>query len=216
MPPPNPPSPAPPRQRPLYGLVMAGGFSRRFGRDKGLELHHGEALRDRAWRLIRARTVRCWMGLRPEQASNCPHPVLEDALPGEGPMAALVHAARHPEVLAPGSASSNAARADWLVLACDMPLLDPVNLDLVLAQPREGQHAVLLSKPDAAFPEPLAGIWTAEGLSILEQMVQNGERAFRAAWPLLTVDRVAPKRASDLLNLNRPSDAPEGSGLFGR
>jgi molybdopterin-guanine dinucleotide biosynthesis protein A len=192
--------------RPLYGLVLAGGHSRRFGRDKSLEPFEGRSFRDRAWSLVQARTQRCWMGLRPDQVDACPYPVLPDALPGEGPLAALVNAARKPD---PAPTSSRLA-ADWLVLACDMPQLRGQSLDRLLAQPRQNHDAVLLAHADAPYPEPLAGIWTAMGLQKLDACFQAGQRSFKGCWKGLQVLRVPPCNREELNNWNRPASGSQG------
>lgn len=202
---PIPQHPADPgRERLRFGLILAGGHSRRYGQDKGLVQLDGQTLRTRAWNKVAPRTTRCWMSLRPAQSSACPYPVLEDAVPGEGPLAALVHAARSKPVLD----AACGATVDWLVLACDMPHVRPESLDRLLEwKGSEGMHAVLLAKPKAQHPEPLAGLWTAEGIAFLDQMFQKGERGFKTLWQQLTLTRIVPDAAMELSNWNRPPSA---------
>ena len=86
--------------RPLTGILLAGGYSRRFGSPKAEAAFEGETLRERAWRLLgEACDERLFVGPGG----------LED--PGTGPVAAIAAGLRA------------AAHDVAIVVPVDMPLL---------------------------------------------------------------------------------------------
>jgi molybdopterin-guanine dinucleotide biosynthesis protein A len=92
--------------------VLAGGRSRRMGRDKAQIVLEGETLLARALRLARSVTpVVAIVG--PREVYGAVAPVVEDVFPGQGPLAGI-HAA-----LRASATDLN------LVLAVDTPLLTP-------------------------------------------------------------------------------------------
>src|SRR5690606_29478162 len=100
----------------LQGLVLAGGESRRMGRDKGgLRFGSRPPQAQWAWALLDGLCERAFVSVRSSQHGCEPYralPLILDEGPIEGPMAGLLSA---------WHACPNVA---WLVLAADMPLVD--------------------------------------------------------------------------------------------
>jgi molybdenum cofactor guanylyltransferase len=97
----------------VTGVVLAGGRSSRFGRDKALLLLDGEPLLARAARLLGEVAADLLVMGPPTRAAIVPSArVIPDDRPGDGPLPALAAALR-------------AMRGDRLVaVATDMPLLN--------------------------------------------------------------------------------------------
>jgi len=100
---------------PLLGLVLAGGRSKRMRTDKAALLYGGRSQLERAMALIAPHVARAYVSVRADQGSDplrARFSQIPDSHENLGPIAGLLAAqARHPE-------------AAWLVLACDLPLLD--------------------------------------------------------------------------------------------
>jgi molybdopterin-guanine dinucleotide biosynthesis protein A len=108
-----------------------------------------------------------------------------DGIDGIGPAAGL---------LAAHSAHPHAA---WLVVACDLPLLNDAALE-ALIRARDGRHGAIgyrSSRDD--LPEPLCMLWEPAALDRLEQQVRAGRNGLRDVL-----------RQVDTLLLDAP---PEGS-----
>jgi molybdopterin-guanine dinucleotide biosynthesis protein A len=103
------------RPRDLYGLVLAGGRSRRFGSDKAAIEVDGQSLLERTADLLRPVVRRVYVSATENQSEDPlrgAFALILDEEPGLGPAGGLRAAHRlHPE-------------AAWLVVACDMPALD--------------------------------------------------------------------------------------------
>ncbi len=185
----------------LAVLVLAGGRSRRMGRDKALLRLGGETLL--------ARTVRVARGLSSTVAIACPDPDryrrhlpegvlwLPEAQPEgpQGPLAALTLAL--PQLA-----------AEWvLLLACDLPQLRLEPLQqwawLLSSLPQEVSAAV----PHTARGwEPLCGFYRAEAVADLQAWLQAGRRDFQGWLADRPVLALPVGDAGMLTNCNTPGD----------
>lgn len=157
---------------PLAGLLLSGGASRRMGRDKAALVYAGEPQLDRAWRLLQGLGVEpCLLSVRTDQTDEplrARYPQVVDAPGVAGPMAGLLAAHRQ----APTHA--------WLVLACDLPLLDlPVLETLVAARGADGSAVAYAAEGDGR-PEPLCAIYEPMFCrEVLAPAAARGERSLR-------------------------------------
>jgi molybdenum cofactor guanylyltransferase len=140
---------------PVYGLVLAGGHSTRMQRDKATLTYHGRTQLEWAMSLLEPRVGKAFVSVRPGQSDTvrARFEQIVDTRDGLGPIAGILAAqARYPE-------------AAWLVLACDLPFLDGVTLDYLLAarDPARQATAFRSSHPGHpkhnGLPEPLCAIY---------------------------------------------------------
>ena len=209
-------------------LILAGGSSRRMGTDKAKLQVGGQTLLERALNCARATDLPIVIAgrSRPLEDVVPPSVVRCDDGPGEGPVAGLLGAA------------SRWPQTDWLVLACDLPLLSPA----LLLRLRE--LAVRHSDAAAVVPDsggrlhPLSAWYSPAIIECFRQAAGAGTfglNAVLAAAPRLVPDGpsaemepgvAAVLRADaaqlgwrkedlclELLNCNRPEDL-ERAGTF--
>lgn len=133
----------------LRGLVLAGGHSRRMGRDKGALRHAGEPLVRRAVRLLSGFCVDVRVSVRAAQAGEAPYadlPLVVDADTVAGPAAGLL------------AAWDEAPDIALCVLAADLPRVDAALLEQLVAARDAAALATAFTHADGT-PEPLCTIW---------------------------------------------------------
>jgi len=150
---------------PVYGLVLAGGHSKRMQRDKAILEYRGGSQLTRAMALLEPRVARAFVSVRTDQVSD---PVrsrftqIIDTAEGLGPIAGIMSAqARHPEVA-------------WLVLACDLPFLDEMTLDHLLRARRSERQATAYRSSHDGLPEPLCAIYEPSSREAIAAYVAAG------------------------------------------
>lgn len=174
------------------GAVLAGGASRRMGRDKALLEVEGVAMVVRVARalsLVDCRPVMVVGGDRVELEALGLDTV-PDRWPGEGPLGGIITA------LATSGTST-------MVVACDLPWLEAGALTSILTAPPPFDVAV--ARTDRL--EPLCACWTPTALPVLADRFAAGERAVHRVLDDLSV-HVVDVDPSALRNVNEPGDLP--------
>jgi molybdenum cofactor guanylyltransferase len=188
---------------PLYGLVLAGGRSTRMGRDKAaLAYGGGTPQLERAMALLSAHVLRAYVSVRAEQSAEplrARFPQIVDTQQNLGPIAGILAAqTRHPE-------------AAWLVLACDLPLVDAATLEHLLRSRAPQRAATAYRSSHDGLPEPLCAIYEPRTREPLTEYVAAGRdcpRKFLLGADTLLIDEPNP-RALD--NVNTPGEYGEAA-----
>ncbi len=191
-------APAPgPAVAPLYGLLLAGGRSTRMGRDKAALAYDGRPQLERAMALLQRHVVRAFVSVRAEQAAEplrARYAQIADSHEGIGPVAGLLAAQqRHPDVA-------------WLVLACDLPLLDAATLAQLVRARAPGRTATAYRSSHDGLPEPLCAIYEPHSHAALAAAIAAGRycpRKFLLSADTQLLDEPNP-RALD--NINTPQE----------
>jgi molybdopterin-guanine dinucleotide biosynthesis protein A len=173
--------------------IMAGGQSRRMGRDKAeLELG-GQTLLERA--IDAAHTVSDTVLVIGRTGSRDDVRWLEDDEPGLGPIGGLKTALGHlgrPAVL----------------VACDMPLLDAEAMRWLIDEFERdaGEHGLAATRDGQL--EPLFSVYTPAVLPLVDAQIEKGRRSLRRLIEAGEFGRVeAPADvASKLVNVNTPEE----------
>lgn len=182
---------------PVWGLVLAGGQSRRMGRDKALLTRDGSTQLRRSVDLLERHVERTFVSTRPDQVEEPERRRFRqvvDRYDGIGPIAGILTALeQQPEV-------------SWLVLACDLPNVDDVTIKFLLEN-----RAV--DKPFTAFrstyddlPEPLCAIYRPESRAIVGKFVKDGIVCPRKMLIRSETHLLRQPDPSALDNVNTPDD----------
>jgi molybdopterin-guanine dinucleotide biosynthesis protein A len=181
---------------PLYGLVLAGGDSRRMGRDKALLDYHGQPQLEWAWRLVSRHCVRAFASVRATNASDGVRgalPQIVDGGLGAGPIAGIAAAqAAHPD-------------AAWLVVACDLPFLGDTLLAHLVAH--RGAHSVTAYRSAYdGLPEPLCAIYEPSTRTAILEAIAAGRFCPRKLILGSGVPLLELPEATALDNVNTPEE----------
>ena len=187
---------------PLAAVVLAGGASRRMGRDKATLTFSGPAGQTTlVEHVVSVVSPRCSpvfvIAAQGQPLPTLPAEVLRDEVLGVGPL------------LATGRGLRAAAEAglQWaFVCAVDMPFLSADVID-VLAGPavRLGVDVVL---PWDGRDHYLAGIYRTALADRVDELIAAGERSMRALVDTVDTQRIVMPEQRSLTNVNTAADLP--------
>ena len=204
----------------LNGLVLAGGKSRRMGRDKGSLIYPHLSSLDQRSRFHAILSLFCkqtFLSVRPSQAGalHTRVPLIVDSVEGEGPGVGLLSA----HFLVPD--------ASWLVLACDLINATANDVralceahfhetDQAFRTKRGGPQATCY-RHENSISEPLFAIWTPDALCALKKdhAAAREKSSPQKTLSRLRVQTVLPAKRSVLLNVNEPHEAMHNRVLQG-
>lgn len=184
-------------------VLLAGGESRRMGRDKAAVVFRDEPLWRRQLRVLRdlrlekvfvsARTASSWLPTDTE--------LLLDEPPSRGPLSGLAKALERMQT------------SHLLVLAVDMPFMTREQLQFLCGEATEGCGVVPVVRERA---EPLAAIYPKESASDFAAALGGHDYSLQRLVRQLAASgkiRLLPVPSQDedlFLSLNEPSDFKEG------
>ncbi|MDX2153303.1 MAG: molybdenum cofactor guanylyltransferase [Bryobacteraceae bacterium] len=175
------------------GWILAGGASRRMGRDKALLEWGGRPLALHIARLLETVVSTVAIVGPPERYAHLGLRVVPDLRPGEGPLAGI-------------EAALAATPAEWnLIVACDQPMLDAAFVTAL-------QRTSLASQADCVIPgsplepQPLCAGYHRRCLPCVREALNRGERRVRDLLRRLQVDWLPLGDTSRLAGANTPEE----------
>jgi len=150
------------------GYILAGGGSRRFGRDKALVEVGGFPMLRRMIALLQsvAKNVKV-VGAR-EKYAQFEKEIVSDGWPGEGPLGGIITALQ--------DSALEAERSEWnLIVSCDMPFLTAEWLAFLCQ--RAAKSAAQVVVPHSMHgPEPLCACYRTDAAGALRAAFESGVR----------------------------------------
>jgi molybdopterin-guanine dinucleotide biosynthesis protein A len=182
---------------PIYGLILAGGASKRMQRDKAALKYQGRTQLERAFELANRHVSKVFVSLRADQTSDptrAQRPMIVDAVEGKGPIVGIRSAlGAHP----------NAA---WLVLACDLPFLSDAMIEGLLRDRDPSAPATAYNSAHDGLPEPLCAIWEPAAAPLLAEYQAAGGHCPRKFLMRHAARLIDPKDPRALDNVNTPEE----------
>lgn len=180
----------------VAAVVLAGGASRRMGRDKALLQWGAETLAARTVRVVGGRCDPVIVVKRPDQQLDViGAQIVDDAVAGQGPLVALGQGLQIAEALG----------AEWaFACAVDMPLLDERLIGELINVPSDDVDAIV---PTAGGRDHyLAARYRTELWRGIATMTRNHERRLGALVESVRVRRVVPADEAWVTNVNDERD----------
>jgi molybdenum cofactor guanylyltransferase len=176
----------------VAGAVLAGGASRRFGADKLRTPLGGRRLVDRVVSALREAGVGPLVAIGGSAPIGDEVAVIADDHPGDGPLGGILTALRW-------------STADHtLVVAGDLPLLDPLTVGAVVGRAHAVPGAVALARAGGTL-QPTCACWPRSALGPLTAAFDGGERSIARALAVCAVEPVdVPDRV--LADVDTPAD----------
>lgn len=181
----------------LQGLVLAGGRSRRMRADKAALTYRQRPQLEQAFELLAPFVLRAWVSVREDQRGDslrAGFPQVVDGPGIEGPIAGIIAA----QAVDPQSA--------WLVIACDLPMLDATTLSELIAGRDRNCLATAFRSAGDGLPEPLCAIYEPASREAILRFVANGVCCPRKFLMRHEVALLAPASPQALANANTPEE----------
>jgi molybdenum cofactor guanylyltransferase len=180
----------------LAGIVLAGGASRRMGRDKATLVVRGQTLVQRVVTTVGTRCAPVFVVAAPGQAlPELSAQILRDEIRGVGPLLATARGLR----------AAAETGAEWAFLcAVDMPHLHTRIIDELTAAAASTAADVVL--PWDGRDHYLAGLYRTALAVRADELVAAGERSMRALVDAGDTQRIVMEQRRELTNVNTPQD----------
>lgn len=189
---------------PINGLVLAGGKSIRMGTPKDLLNWHGKEQRYFAADLLAPFCEEVFISCRQDQLEDFDpdYRALTDTFLNMGPFGGILSALR-----------SQRDKA-WLVVACDLPLLDKRSLEFLIRSRNHQKAATTYESPFDGLPEPLITIWEPKSYPLLLNFLGTGNTCPRKV--LINSDTLIlkPHDPDALMNVNTPEEAEKAKHIL--
>ncbi|AKK73970.1 molybdenum cofactor biosynthesis protein MoaC [Chryseobacterium gallinarum] len=189
---------------PVKGLVLAGGKSTRMGQAKDLLTWHGKEQRYFAADLLAPFCDEVFISCRQDQLENFDpdYQPLTDTFLNMGPFGGILSALR---------AHRDTA---WLVVACDLPLLDQKSLELLVKSRDPEKVATTYQSPFDGLPEPLITIWEPKSYPLLLNFLGMGNTCPRKVLINSDTHILQPINPEALMNVNTPEEAEKAHEIL--
>ncbi len=181
----------------LYGLVLAGGMSTRMGQDKNLIQYHGMPHQEYLYGLLKEVCDSVYLSVRPQQLDFVPSDLktILDENEYRGPFNGMLSAHKHHPKVA------------WLVLACDLPLIDSETVDQLANGRDYYKSATSFATTKTKLPEPLITIWEPKGLELAKKYLETAESSCPRKFLINSdIKIIFPSQDEVLYNANSLSD----------
>lgn len=179
----------------MKGLLLVGGKSSRMGTDKaGLILRDGLSQRERGLELLSKVCEEVFLST----SSDTGQPnTIPDTFGPIGPLGAIASAQK---------ADPDAA---WLVLACDLPLLEEHHLESLISNRDPNQDSTYFMSATDGLPEPLCAIWEPSSATAVRTAIESGVACPRSVLKSLRGHALPSPGLWALANTNTEADLIE-------
>lgn len=190
---------------PVYGLVLAGGKSSRMGAAKEKIQWHGKEQQYAMADLLAKFCSEVFISCRPEQLDDVDagYRTLPDTFPEMGPVGGILSAFQFRKATA------------WLVVACDLPLMDERALNFLICSRDPEKIATVYESPLDGGPEPLVALWEPQSFTLLKDFQKNGSRSPRKFLLNNDILLLKPENPMALQNVNTPEEAKKMRQIIG-
>jgi molybdopterin-guanine dinucleotide biosynthesis protein A len=181
----------------LNGLVLAGGKSARMGYDKGAVNWYGKEQRYHMADLLKKHCAEVYISCRDAEQQkqiNAEYLSLPDTFTGLGPYGAILSAFREQPDRA------------WLIIACDLPLVDANVLQHLINNRNTATIATAYQSDYKDFPEPLITIYEPKSYPTLLQYLAQGYSCPRKVLINSDITLLQSPEPDALANVNTPEE----------
>lgn len=190
---------------PVFGLVLAGGKSRRMGKDKALLTYHTQNQLVHTAKMLGKQCKQVYLSCRPDQQAlyrKYGFPLMVDSYLDMGPLGGLLSAQRlFPDV-------------SWLVAACDLPFLDHPLLSELAAKRNPFSFATAYRQSKTEMPEPLCAIYEPKSRLPLILRHASGNHSLKSFLEDYPIHYLSVENPHSLRNINDPEEKQQAENIL--
>ena len=173
----------------VSAIILAGGQSRRMHREKSLLSVNGRTLIETVLTQIDPHFSEIIISVdAKEKFAFLNLPIIEDEMPGQGPLMAIMSALRV------------SAHAISFILACDIPFIHIPFMQEILSLAQT--HDIVVPRYRDGKFEPLFATYNRCIIPVIEKQIKKGDRKISSLFPLCRTKFVAMDRQKWFRNLN--------------
>jgi molybdopterin-guanine dinucleotide biosynthesis protein A len=161
------------------------------GMDKGLLVYHDKPQREYIFDLLNQYCSRVFTSCRPEQHVPASLNPLFDSQSVSGPLNGIMTAFSYHDTA-------------WLIVAVDMPFVDPAALEALIDARETSKIATCFFNREIHQPDPLLALWESHARVPLENYVRAGGNSPREFLNMHPVNMINPPHDKVLVNVNHP------------
>ena len=169
-------------------LILIGGKSSRMGTDKGLLNYHGKPQREYLFDLAQKYCSEVYFSCREGQTFS--EKVIIDKYTELGPMSGILSAFEHTKNVA------------WLVVACDMPLINENAFEMLIKHRNLKKIATTFFNDENNAPDPLFTIYEPKSADLLLEYVMSGNKSPKLFLQNTDIQLIKSENISFLKNIN--------------
>lgn len=192
----------------MKGLILCGGQSVRMGFDKSTLKRGGKYLYQHLAEEFLSAGIQPYLSHRSDQSHllKSPFPGIED----QGGLAGPIQGIK--------MALESSAESAWLVIACDMPLLDRAVFDFLIARRNEQKMATVFKIEDQKSEKelilPFPAIYEPSFYPLMSAQLVAGQWSPKKMLEAADCEVVACPFPEKMVNVNRPGDVEELKGAI--
>ena len=188
----------------IFGLILAGGYSRRMGQDKSLLEFHGKPQVEFVYDLLQKFCSEVFLSKRNDQKPYKSIAFINDSieLENHGPLGGIL------------SAMKEYPDATWLVIACDLPYISEETIQTLFKHRDPQKIATAFISTQDALPEPLCAIWEAHGFEPILKLFNEGIHCPRKILIKSNAHLLKQNNPHWLDNINTPQEFEQVKNIF--
>ncbi|MCL4106690.1 UNVERIFIED_CONTAM: hypothetical protein GTU68_048134 [Idotea baltica] len=181
--------------KPLKALVLAGGKSERMGKDKGGIDYHGKGQAEYMYDMLQEMGIETYISCRSDQSDQYKNKAqIHDTFIGLGPFGAIA------------SACMSDPNAAWIVIPCDLPLLENKHIETLTSKRNPYKYATAFLNNFTQFPEPLISIWEPKIYQRMLCFLSQGYSCPRKVLINSDVELIYTENQDFMMNINTPEE----------
>lgn len=171
----------------MNALILIGGKSSRMGTDKSLLNYHGKSQREYLFDLAKKYCSEVYFSSRAEQQFSENTIIDKYEL---GPMGGIL------------SAFDFNPNSAWLVIACDMPLIDENSFQTLIKHRNKEKIVTAFLNPETKAPDPLFTIYEPKAFQLLLKYTEAGNKSPKVFLQNNDIEIIILANLSLLTNVN--------------